>query len=464
MDSLNRRQVLQTSVLTGLTAAARTADAQFSWMKPAPETPKGPSHIPFASDNPAIQYFPMNCERCTECVFVCRDVQTVFDHEGHFPANTVPCIHCGQCTVNCVNNGVTERFQLQEIYNEIQANKKTNGPKKFVALTAPSVRSSLGEMFKMERGTNVEKQMITGLRKLGFDYVFDVTFGADLTAFEESIELENHLKNEPGKPMFTSCCPAWLRFAELFFPEVQPLISSCKSPIRMLASVVKTWYADQLKMKPEDLVVVSFSPCTAKKYERTLGSEVDFALTVRELGWWLMEIGLKLDQLEPGEFDSVLGNGTGGGVIFGNTGGVTEGVLRQLHFTWTGKEPPKDWLLFTPVRGIDAIRRAEVKIGEKTLRVAIVHGAGNIRRLLETKEHLKFDFVEVMACPGGCIGGGGQPKTELPVTDALRTKRMSGLFSADKAREKHRCGENPALVALYENFLKEPGNPILHTR
>ncbi|MBQ6106637.1 MAG: iron hydrogenase small subunit, partial [Thermoguttaceae bacterium] len=180
--------------------------------------------------------------------------------------------------------------------------------------------------------------------------------------------------------------------------------------------------------------------------------------------WWLMEIGLKLDQLEPGEFDSVLGNGTGAGVIFGNTGGVTESVLRQLHFTWTGKEPPKDWLLFTPVRGLDAIRRAEVKIGGKTLRVGIVHGAGNIRRLLETKEHLKFDFVEVMACPGGCIGGGGQPKTELPVTDALRTKRMSGLFSADKTREKRRCGENPDLVALYENFLKEPGNKLLHTR
>jgi len=464
MNRITRRQILQTSVLTGLAASAEIANAQFSWMQPAPEVPRGPKHLPFADDNPSIRYFPMNCERCAECVYVCREEQTVFGHEGHFPANTVPCIYCGQCTINCVNNGVTEQFHLQEIYDAIQANKKAKGPKKFVALTAPSVRTSLGEMFKMERGTNVEKQMITGLRKLGFDYVFDVTFGADLTAFEECAELEAHLKKGTGKPMFTSCCPAWVRFAQLFFPEVLPRISTCKSPIRMLASVVKTWYANQLKMKPEDLVVVSVSPCTAKKYERTLGTEVDYALTIRELGWWLMEVGLKLDQLEPGEFDSILGNGSGGGVIFGGTGGVTESVLRQLYFTQTGKEPPKDWLLFTPVRGMDGIRKAEVKIGDETLRVGIVHGAGNARQFLESKAELKFDFVEVMACRGGCIGGGGQPKTELPVTDALRMKRMSGLFAADKAREKHRCGENPELVAIYEKFLKEPGNPLLHTK
>lgn len=477
----SRRNILKAASVSavsalsaGIVSGPKQANAQFSWMKSsAPAKPRGPSHVRFSPDSPSIQYHRANCERCGDCISVCRDIQTVYGHPGNFPASETPCIHCGQCTANCWANAVTERFHLQPAYNEILSNRQSGGSKKFVALIAPSVRVTLGEMFKMEPGTNVEKKLVSGLRKLGFDYVFDVTFGADLTVLEEAAELEAHLNKRaedpktPNVPLFTSCCPSWVRFAELFFPEVLPAVSTCKSPIMMHGAVVKTWFAKQMNIAPEDLVVMAFTPCTAKKYERTLGSgkDVDFVLTTRELGWWMQELGIDLPALEEGEFDSMLGNGSGAGVIFGNTGGVTEAVLRHIYFERTGKVPEMDFLLFTPVRGLDGLRRAEVRIGGDVLRVGLVHGTAAARKLLESGklEELKLDFVEVMACRGGCIGGGGTPKTEIPISDALRTKRMSGLYSTDKTRTIRMSRENPELQKLYADFLKETGNELLHT-
>lgn len=392
---------------------------------------------------------------------VCRNVQTVF---GYGNLNTVPCIHCGQCTANCWNNGVTERFQLQEVYNAITSNKKNKGTKKFVAIVAPSTRVTLGEMFKMEHGTNVEKPLITALRKLGFDFVMDVTFGADLTVMEEAAEFEEYIQSDRKKPMFTSCCPAWVKFAQLFFPDSVPQISSCKSPMRMQGAILKSYFAREKGIRPEDVVVVAISPCTAKKYERTLGNELDFVLTTREIGWWIQELGVDFAQLPPGEWDSLTGSGSGAGVIFGNTGGVTEAVLRQIYYSRTHEIPPKDFLLFTPVRGLDGMRRAEVKIGGETFRIGIVHGTSAAREMFRLLDSQKFDFIEVMACRGGCIGGGGLPKTEIPITDSLRTKRMSGLYAADKAREIHLSALNPEIQTLYSDFLNTPGNEALHTK
>ncbi len=472
--SYSRRKILRSatvsiSALAGLRTTA-PAHAQFSWMQKPSQQPGrfGPRKLPFAQDNLAIQYFPQNCERCGDCVAVCQNVQTVYGH-GKYPLNTVPCIYCGQCTAMCWNNGVTERFHLQGIYNEIAENQKNKGPKKFVALVAPSVRVTLGEMFKMERGKNVEKQLVAALRKIGFDYVFDVAFGADLTVMEETAELEERLKNMSegtAKPMFTSCCPAWVRFVEQFFPDVLPQLSTCKSPIQMHATVLKNWFAKEKGIDAENLVITAITPCTAKKYERTLGENnpVKYSLTTRECGWWLQELQIPFAQLEDREFDSTLGNGSGAGVIFGNTGGVTEAVVRQLYFNRTGQEPPKDFLTFTPVRGMDGYRRAEVEIDGRKLRVGIVHGASTARKILEGKVPLDLHFVEVMACRGGCIGGGGLPKTEIPITDALRAQRIRGLYATDSKREIPRSGANPEIQELYAKFLKKPGNPMLHNQ
>lgn len=471
MKRISRRGVLRASAISAAALGglnlSKDANAQFSWMKPKSpgQGQGGPRRIPFADDNPAIRYFPMNCERCGDCVAVCQTVQTVYGY-GNFPAGTVPCIYCGQCTANCWNSAVTERFHLQDVFDAMQKNRSEKGTKKFVALVAPSTRVTLGEMLKMGRGVNVEKQMITALRKLGFDYVFDVTFGADLTVMEEAAELEAHLKQGQKKtPLFTSCCPAWVRFAQLFFPDAVPQISSCKSPVMMQGSVIKTWFAEQKKLKPEDLVVVTVTPCTAKKYERTLGklNEVDFALTTRELGWWILEMKQDFAKLEPGTFDSLIGTGSGAGVIFGSTGGVTEAVLRQIYFKRTGKEPPKDFLAFTPVRGMDGVRRADVEIEGQTLRVGIVHGTSAVRELMKALGSLNLDFVEVMACRGGCIGGGGLPKTEIPISDALRTERKKGLYATDAERAVRLSGANPEIQKIYAEFLHEPGSPLLHT-
>ncbi|MDO4424611.1 MAG: [Fe-Fe] hydrogenase large subunit C-terminal domain-containing protein, partial [Planctomycetia bacterium] len=336
-----------------------------------------------------------------------------------------------------------------------------------------SVRVTLGEMFKMPPGTNVEKQTVSALRKLGFDYVFDVTFSADLTVLEEAAELEARLnKKHSGDgsqmPLFTSCCPAWVKFARLFYPQLLPHISSCKSPIMMHGAVIKTWFASQNGLKPEDIVTVAITPCTAKKYERTLGTmnEIDFALTTRELGWWMMEFNLDPKTLEEGEFDSTLGNGSGAGDIFGNTGGVTEAVLRQVYFDLEGKEAPKDFLALSPIRGMDGVRQAEVKIGNKSLRVAVVHGTASARRLLDSPNFssMNLDFVEVMACRGGCVGGGGLPKTQIPISDELKAQRIQGLYASDQKHQIRRSGANPEIQKLYELFLKKTGNEILHTQ
>lgn len=475
MKRFSRRKILKASsislaTLGGATLSQKT-NAQFSWMKQqTPNTPSGPRRLPYAANNPAITFHAMNCEHCGDCVSICRDVQTVFDHTGNFPANETPCIHCGQCVASCWNNAVTERFDIQAVYSAIVENRQASQKKTFVALVAPSVRVTLGEMFKLPPGTNVEKQTVTALRELGFDYVFDVTFSADLTVVEEVAELKERLKktDDAGqkKPLFTSCCPAWVKFAQLFYPNVLPNLSSCKSPIMMHGALVKTWFAKQKGLRPEDIVVVAVTPCTAKKYERTLGTmnEIDYALTTRELGWWMMEFNLNPKSLAEGEFDSILGHGSGAGNVFGSTGGVTEAILRQLYFDWEGTDAPKDFLAFSPVRGMDGVRRTEVKIGETALRIAIVHGTASARRLLESPDFnaMNLDFVEVMACRGGCIGGGGLPKTQIPISDELKRQRIQGLYASDQKRTIRRSGANPEILKLYEAFLKSPGNEILH--
>lgn len=469
MKQWTRRKWLQTAALAGGTGTWKKAHGQFGWMKPQAAPQRHRRFVPVKENNPAILRHDMNCERCGDCVAICQQVQTVYGH-GKNPAEHT-CIYCGQCTAICWNNGVTERFHLQDVYQEIQKKKEENSGKIFVAITSPAVRVTLGEMFRMPPGTNVEGNLVTALKKLGFDYVFDATFGADLTVMEETTEfLEKLDAADFPKPLFTSCCPSWVRFVEVFFPEFRPQISTCKSPLRMQSSLIKSYFAQAQKIAPEKIVVVAITPCTAKKYEATLADkvpEMDYALTTRELGWWLMELQIPFTELSETPYDSLVGKGSSAGAIFGNTGGVTEAVLRTAYFRLTGKKPPEKFFALSDVRGLEGLRKAEIDLNGRKIRVGILHGTAVAREYLKAADKMTFDFVEVMACRGGCIGGGGLPKTEIPLSDSLRAARMQGLYAKDQESPLRMSHENPEIQKIYADFLQSPGSETarkyLHT-
>ncbi|MDO5112892.1 MAG: [Fe-Fe] hydrogenase large subunit C-terminal domain-containing protein [Planctomycetia bacterium] len=455
-----RRKWLKATALAGSVGFWKKAHGQFGWMKPQGGGQRRRRFVPVKENNPAILRHDMNCERCGDCVAICQQVQTVYGH-GKNPEEH-ECIYCGQCTAICWNHGVTERFHLQEVSQAIREKKEGKSKKTFVAITSPAVRVTLGEMFRMAPGTNVEGQLVTALKKLGFDHVFDATFGADLTVMEETAEfLEKLDAPDVPKPFFTSCCPSWVRFVELFFPEFRKQISTCKSPLRMQSAMIKSYFAQSQKIAPEEIVVVAVTPCTAKKYEVTLAGEIpemDYALTTRELGWWLMEWKIPFAELEETPFDSLLGKGSTSGTIFGNTGGVSDAVLRTASFRLTGKKPPETFFSLSEVRGLEGLRKAEIDLDGRTIRVGILHGTGAAREYLKMAEKMPFDFVEVMACRGGCIGGGGLPTTEIPLTDSLRAARMQGLYATDRESPLRMSHDNPEIQKIYADFLHSPGS------
>ncbi|MDO4576166.1 MAG: [Fe-Fe] hydrogenase large subunit C-terminal domain-containing protein [Planctomycetia bacterium] len=470
MEKITRRKMTGAMVAAAVSLPA-AAQAQFDWLprQGGGGRGRGRACIHIDPENPAILYNRMNCEMCGDCIAVCKNIQTVY---GFGSPNETFCTWCGQCVANCWNNGLTEKFSLPSVQDAMAKNRKTR-KKTFVAITSPAVRVAIGEMFQMPPGTNMQGQVVSALRSVGFDYVFDVSFGADLTTMEEAHELTEMLRtNDSVRPLFSSCCPSWVRFAEKFFPKYVPYISTCKSPILMQGAMIKTYFAKKKNLDPRDIVVVAIAPCTAKKGEITLPDayaagklcgvekmpDVDFALTTRELGWWLMEEKKTLAELESDTCDSITGQDSGSGVIFGNTGGVTESVLRTVAYNITGKKPLANFLNLAPVRGLDGLRKAEVRIGEYKIRVGIVHGLGVIREVFKVLDALKFDFVEVMACRGGCIGGGGQPKSEIPLSDDLRAKRIRGLYETDQNHAIRFSYENPEIQRVYLDDLGKPGS------
>lgn len=350
--------------------------------------------------------------------------------------------------------------------------------KRMVIAMAPSVRVSLGEGFGCKIGGNVEGKIITAFRKLGFDDVFDVDFGADLTVVEEANEFVNRFLSNDRLPMFTSCCPAWVKFVETMYPEFIPHISTCKSPQQMLAGIVKTFYAEKLKVKPSDLYFVTVMPCIAKKSERLrlgmsagkCGPDTDAVLTVKEMIDIIKSKNIDFMNLEDGEFDKILGLSSGSGVIFGTTGGVMEASLRTLMDRLSRKDIKKVEYLI--VRGLSGIKEGSVKVGDREIRVAVVSGLNNAKVLLdEIKEGKKnFDFVEVMACPGGCSNGTGMPMYSK--SQAENTKiaeiRAKGLYNTDKKKNARKSHKNPAIKKLYKEYLGEVGGEraksILHTK
>lgn len=436
--------------------------------------------IPVSVDNPSIFRHEELCVKCGQCRRVCEDSVVVGRLYDLFKTKDEPiCIHCGQCTNVCPVNSLTEKEEYQQVKAAI------SDPESIVIFsTSPSVRVGLGEAFGMANGSFVEGKMITALRSLGADYVLDTNFAADLTIMEEASELVSRITEKSAPlPQFTSCCPAWVKFVETFYPDYRSHISSAKSPIGMQGPSIKTYFAKQMGIDPKKIVNVAVTPCTAKKFEirreemnasaryhnEESMRDMDYVITTRELATWMKEEGIQLGGLPDGSYDSLMGTASGAGVIFGNTGGVMEAAARTAYYLITGENPPKDYYTLVPVRGVDGIKSATVSIGGVTLRIAVIHEIKNAVPVLEQLKagECPYDFIEVMTCRGGCIGGGGQPKTEVPMSDMVRFARIASLYNRDSSMTLRLSHENPDIVKIYEEFYGKPlsgeAEEMLHT-
>ncbi len=447
------------------------------------EGDKTPSTIDDFS--PSIVRDNSKCILCRRCVAVCKKIQTVgvidatergfntkigcsFDKS----LNETDCSMCGQCIAICPVGALYEKDGLTPVWNAL-----ADETKHVVVQTAPAVRAALGEEFGMPIGTPVTGKMAAALKMLGFDKVFDTDFAADLTIMEEGTELLNRIKNGGKLPLITSCSPGWVKFCEHNFPDFLDNLSSAKSPHEMYGAILKSYYAEKAGIDPKDIYVVSVMPCTAKKFESqrdelsgTGYPDVDAVITTRELAKMIKEAGIQFAELEDAVFDSPFGDeATGAGVIFGATGGVMEAALRTVADVLTGQSLEN--IDYTAVRGTEGIKEASVKIGDLDVKVAIAHGLGNARKLLNDIRDGKADyhFIEIMACPGGCVTGGGQPiqPAKLAASIDLKAERAKALYAEDKASTYRKSHDNPYIKKLYEEYLGEPcghkSHKLLHT-
>ncbi len=444
--------------------------------------------LPLDNTSVSLSRDPNKCILCGRCVAVCSAIQSVkaIDFSGRGKSSKVTtffdqglansvCVNCGQCLLVCPTGAIIEKNATKEVWNAL------SDPKKFVVVeVAPAVRASIGEEFGMPVGSLATAKLAEGLRKLGFAKVFDTQFSADLTIMEEGHELIQRIKNKGKLPMITSCSPGWIKFAEHFFPEILENISSCKSPQQMFGAVAKTYYARKYNLDPRNIVVVSIMPCTAKKFEamrpemkgafnywknelnlkeNEVFYDVDYVLTTREAARMIKETGINFVNLAGEDFDEPLGISTGAAVIFGATGGVMEAALRTAYEVLTGRQLEK--LDFMDLRGLSGIKIAEIDIDGLKLKVAVANSLSNARVLLEEVKQgsSPYAFIEIMTCPGGCLGGAGQP---IPTNNEIRLKRMEAIYREDKNKPLRKSHENPAVQALYKEFLGEPLGELSH--
>ena len=449
------------------------------------------------ASTPALLRDNGKCIKCRRCVSVCSEVQDVgalFPQNRGFetvvgPAfnhdlDEVACVQCGQCAAICPVGAITERDQIEEVWTALETREKH-----IVVQTAPAIRAALGECFGYPAGTLVTGKMVAALRRLGFQAVFDTNFAADLTILEEGSELLARLrkalveKAETRLPMFTSCSPGWIKFLEYFHPDLLPNLSTCKSPQQMFGAVAKTYYAFKLGKRPEDIFVVSVMPCTAKKFECQRPEmaasgvrDVDVVLTTRELGKMIHAAGLDFHGLSDEEMDAPLGLSSGAADIFANTGGVMEAALRTAHEIVTGRTLPTPNLHVVPIAGLEGVKEASLQITGTlpdwsflegvTLNVAVAHGLNNAQQVIAAIKsgRKQYHFVEVMTCPGGCVGGGGQPRF---TDNSVRAARIAAIYREDEGKRLRKSHENPDVARLYEEFSGKPlsqrSHHLLHT-
>ncbi|MCE5193478.1 MAG: NADH-dependent [FeFe] hydrogenase, group A6 [Candidatus Cryosericum sp.] len=444
--------------------------------------------LPIDNTSLSLVRDPNKCILCRRCVNVCAKVQSVYaiDIAGRGSNSTVStflneglgnveCVNCGQCLLVCPTGALTERSEIPDVW------KVLGDPDKIVVVeTAPAVRVAIGEEFGMPDGTQATGKMAAALRSLGFNKVFDTDFSADLTIMEEGFELIGRIKNGGTLPLITSCSPGWIKFAETFFPGVLDYVSSCKSPQQMFGTVTKTYWAEKMGFDPRKIVVVSVMPCTAKKFEKERPemktafhywqekmslkdeeafNDVDFVLTTREAARMIREAGIDFANLPDEDFDKPLGESSGAGVIFGATGGVMEAALRTAYEVLTRKSLPR--LDFEDVRGLEGMKSATIDIDGTPLRVAIANGLGNARILIEEvqKGESPYQFIEIMTCPGGCLGGGGQPLSNNP---DIKKRRAEAIYREDAGKPIRKSHENPEIQEIYKDFLGEPNSEKAH--
>ncbi|HHU91808.1 MAG TPA: 4Fe-4S binding protein, partial [Halanaerobiaceae bacterium] len=431
--------------------------------------------LPIDDVGPSLKRDPNKCILCGRCVRVCAEVQglnaleftgrgfnsvvsTAFD----LPQNEINCSNCGQCVVVCPVGALTEVSEIDRVWEALA------DPEKYVVVqTAPAIQVSIGEEFGLEPGSVVTGKLVAALRRLGFDRVFSTEFSADLTILEEGNEFIGRIKGNKNLPHITSCCPGWIKYAEHNYPDLLNHLSSAKSPQQMFSAITKTYYAEKIGVDPANIYTVSIMPCTAKKFEKVREEhrdsgfqDTDAVLTTRELARMIKEVGIDFLNLPDEEYDEIMGNVTGAATIFGTTGGVTEAALRTVKEVLTG-EPLERLEL-----GFMGIKETEVEIAGRTYNIAVVSGLNNAAKLLDEVRAgtSKYDWIEVMACPHGCIGGGGQP---IPMTEETKIKRTQGLASIDKSNTIRKSHENPDIIRLYKEYLGEPlsgeAHKLLHT-
>jgi NADH-quinone oxidoreductase subunit G len=423
---------------------------------------------------------PNKCIMCRRCVTMCDEVQTVgvlsplkrgFDAvvatAFHLDLQDTSCTYCGQCVSVCPTAAIAEKNDTPKVWRALN-----HKDKHVIVQVAPAVRVAIGEEFGYKAGEIKTGQVVSALKRLGFEQVFDTNFAADLTIIEEATELIERIEKGGTLPMLTSCCPAWVEFIEHQFPELLDIPSSCKSPQQMMGAISKSYYASMQGLDPKNIVMVSVMPCVAKKAEAAREelnqngiADVDYVITTREFARMIKEAAIDFKKLPDTPFDSLLGESTGAAAIFGTTGGVIEAATRTAYEMLTGKELKE--VEFTQMRGFEGVREAIVKIGDRTLRIGIAHELGNARKLLESIRDGKnsFDVIEIMACPGGCIGGGGQPFHHGDIN--ILKQRQKALYEIDRTLTKRKSHENEMVLKLYETYLKKPGSheahKLLHT-
>ena len=438
--------------------------------------------VPMAEDNPAVAFDAAKCVQCGSCKSVCKRMISVNGYYDLAKTGDVPiCVHCGQCTTVCEGEALVNKPEWQAVKAAKAAGKIV------IVSTSPSVRVALAEEFGAKPGTFCEGEVVAAVRALGADYVLDTCFAADLTIVEEAAELVRRVttKDRP-LPQFTSCCPAWVKFCETYYPEMLPHVSSAKSPIGMQGPTIKTYFAQKMGIDPAKIFNVALTPCTAKKFEIRRPEmnasgfrDMDAVITTRELADWMRADGVDYAALKPAAYDKLMGEASGGGIIFGNTGGVMEAALRTAYWMVNKKNPPADLFNYEPVRGLtvkgkkkEVVKQAKLELApglEVTL--VVVHGLANVRKVIEQVKSgaLQATFIEVMACEGGCIGGGGQPRAKSApyLSKKTRQARIDALYADDAKGTLRLCHENPEIVALYKDFygqpLSEKAEKFLHT-